>query len=99
MLTIDFKRTWLLPVINKSAEKSSLQIFLQHFVPLAMKIHARIASLSELQAKLYSVVEKQIWTILPKIVSSMPTDFYQTFPVLCPIIGILFVFFLHILTI
>lgn len=89
LLAIDFKRTWLLPVINRSVQKSSLQFFLQYFVPLAIKIYSRLASLPELQAKLYSIVEMQIWTILSKIVSSMPTDFYQSFPALCPIIGII----------
>lgn len=86
-LAIDFKRTWLLPIINKSICNASLQFFSQYFLPLAIKIHDCLPGLPELQAKLYSVVESQIWSLLPKMLSTNPVDFYESFPPLCPIIG------------
>uniref|UniRef100_A0A915EEI7 Ribosomal RNA-processing protein 12-like conserved domain-containing protein n=1 Tax=Ditylenchus dipsaci TaxID=166011 RepID=A0A915EEI7_9BILA len=84
---VDFKRSWLLPLLTKSVKNGSVAFYMKYFVPMAMSLHEHLAELPELQAKLCATAEAQIWALLPKVLDSNPTDFQDTFPSLCPILG------------
>jgi ribosomal RNA-processing protein 12 len=86
VLPTDFRRSWLLPVLKRSIRNAPLSLFMRYFLGISVKLHARIASLQPLPAKLYGTVESQLWGLLPSFLST-PTDFQEAFTTLAPILG------------
>ncbi|CAD5211446.1 unnamed protein product [Bursaphelenchus okinawaensis] len=86
VLATDFKRSWLLLVLKKNIMKAPLVIFTKFFLPLAFSIHSRVKTLDGVTKKLYTIIEYQIWDLLPGFLSS-PVDFDQVIHQLAPILG------------
>ncbi|MFH4975150.1 hypothetical protein AB6A40_001859 [Gnathostoma spinigerum] len=85
-LPIDFQRSWLLPVLRVNVRNAPLSIFIRYFLPLAVKLHKRIGTLSTVPAKLYGAIQMQLWELLPSFLCS-PTDFNSSYPELAPVMG------------
>uniref|UniRef100_A0A0N5B150 NUC173 domain-containing protein n=1 Tax=Syphacia muris TaxID=451379 RepID=A0A0N5B150_9BILA len=83
---LDFKKSWIMPILRVNINKASLAIFLHYFLPLAMKLHKKAATLDSISAKVYNTIQKQIWELLPSFLNST-TDFESFFPELAPILG------------
>lgn len=86
-LSTDFARSWLLVVVQQNLHNASIDYFTNYFLPLAVTIYERLGELPELHAKLYTTIQAQIWSLLPKILKSNPSDFDEAFPRLCQVLG------------
>ncbi|KAF8364016.1 hypothetical protein PRIPAC_90939, partial [Pristionchus pacificus] len=86
ILPLDLPRSWLIPVLRVNLHNAQLSLFLKYFLPMAMKLHRRLPSLEGVQSRLYSLLQLQLWELLPPFFES-PSDFETTFPTLAPILG------------
>uniref|UniRef100_A0A914E8V8 Ribosomal RNA-processing protein 12-like conserved domain-containing protein n=1 Tax=Acrobeloides nanus TaxID=290746 RepID=A0A914E8V8_9BILA len=85
VLPLNFRRAWLLP-LAQNMKNAPLSLFIKYFLPLAIKLHRRLATLEPLRRKLYSSIERKIWELLPRFLRS-PSDFEESLPTLAPVIG------------
>ncbi|VDK46717.1 unnamed protein product [Anisakis simplex] len=83
---VDFKRSWLLPVMRVNIHNASLSIFVRFFLPLAIKLHKKTATLDTVTAKIVTTLQHQIWELLPVFLNSA-VEFEKYFPELAPILG------------
>ncbi|CAD5215799.1 unnamed protein product [Bursaphelenchus xylophilus] len=86
VLATGFKRSWLLLVFKGHIKRAPLAIFTKFFLPLAISIHSRVSSLDGITKKLYTIIEHQIWDLLPGFLSA-PVDFDQLIHQVAPILG------------
>ncbi|GMS85276.1 hypothetical protein PENTCL1PPCAC_7451, partial [Pristionchus entomophagus] len=86
ILPLDLPRSWLIPVLRVNLHNAQLSLFLRYFLPIAIKLHRRLPSLEGVQSRLYSLLQLQLWELLPPFLES-PGDFETTFPTLAPILG------------
>ncbi|XP_028586368.2 RRP12-like protein [Podarcis muralis] len=88
--TLDFPRSWLLPVLRDSIRDAPLAFFSSYFLPLAATLKHRATELDEakrhLEAKIYDTLQWQIWTLLPGF-CSQPTDVVSSFKGLARTLG------------
>ncbi|XP_063163096.1 RRP12-like protein [Candoia aspera] len=67
--TLDFPRSWLLPVLRDHIQSAPLAFFSSHFLPLAASLKNRATELAQagqdLEAKIYDTLQWQVWTLLP----------------------------------
>ncbi|KAG8551237.1 hypothetical protein GDO81_004019 [Engystomops pustulosus] len=77
MDSMDFPRSWLVPVIRDYVKNTELDFFTRYFLPLAERLKKRASDLAEagrnLEAKIYETLQWQIWTMLPGF-CIRPTD-------------------------
>ncbi|EMP27918.1 RRP12-like protein [Chelonia mydas] len=80
--TLDFPRSWLLPVIRDHVQGTRLSFFTSYFLPLAATLKSRAAELAQagksLESKIYDTLQCQIWTMLPGF-CTRPTDLAASF--------------------
>lgn len=86
VLPLDFRRSWLLPLLEKNLRRAPLAYFTNNLLPLAMKLHRRISTLDPLPRRLYTMLEMHIWKLLPSFMRSC-IDFIEAFPGIAPILG------------
>uniref|UniRef100_A0A8C3SAN3 Ribosomal RNA processing 12 homolog n=1 Tax=Chelydra serpentina TaxID=8475 RepID=A0A8C3SAN3_CHESE len=88
--TLDFPRSWLLPVIRDHVQGTRLSFFTSYFLPLAATLKSRAAELAQagksLEAKIYDTLQWQIWTMLPGF-CTRPTDVAASFKGLARTLG------------
>ncbi|CAI2333060.1 unnamed protein product [Caenorhabditis sp. 36 PRJEB53466] len=86
ILSTDFTRSWLLPVLRVNIHNAPIALFTTHFLPIAMKIHRRLPSLQPQVQRLYTTFQFQLWELLPSFCES-PSDLETSFPDIAPILG------------
>uniref|UniRef100_A0A8C8R7I7 Ribosomal RNA processing 12 homolog n=1 Tax=Pelusios castaneus TaxID=367368 RepID=A0A8C8R7I7_9SAUR len=88
--TLDFPRSWLLPVIRDHVQGTRLGFFTSYFLPLAATLKSRAAELAQagktLESKIYETLQWQIWTLLPGF-CTRPTDVVASFKGLARTLG------------
>jgi len=80
---------WILPVLRHSIDSCELSFFHNFFVPFSAKIRklsAQIMDTDSVSAKHLSIVDQQIWSLLPKFMSGA-TDIVESFPKMAPVLG------------
>lgn len=65
----ELKRSWLLPVLRVNISNASLSMFVRFFLPLAVKLHKKAASVDLTQAKIFAAVQVVTFYCLKKRVS------------------------------
>ncbi|KAF7456527.1 RRP12-like protein [Cryptosporidium felis] len=73
--------SWLLPLLRVHIMRTELSFFIDHFLPIALKLNKHYSELQETEqnhARLYRIIEEQIWALLPGFFDE-PIDFNLTF--------------------
>ncbi|XP_072482690.1 RRP12-like protein [Notamacropus eugenii] len=80
--SLDFPRSWLLPVIRDHVHNTRLGFFTSYFLPLAATLRSRATELAQegrtMESKIYDTLQWQIWTLLPGF-CTRPTDVAVSF--------------------
>ncbi|XP_006831263.1 PREDICTED: RRP12-like protein isoform X2 [Chrysochloris asiatica] len=88
--TLDFPRSWLLPVIRDHAQETRLGFFTTYFLPLANTLKSKAMELAQagstVESKIYDTLQWQIWTLLPGF-CTRPTDVAISFKGLARTLG------------
>ncbi|KAM6186430.1 RRP12-like protein isoform 2-T2 [Rhynchocyon petersi] len=88
--TLDFPRSWLLPVIRDHVRETRLGFFTTYFLPLANTLKSKAMELAQagstLESKIYDTLQWQIWTLLPGF-CTRPTDVATSFKGLARTLG------------
>ncbi|KAM6090723.1 LOW QUALITY PROTEIN: RRP12-like protein [Theristicus caerulescens] len=67
--TLDFPRSWLLPVLRDYVQGARLGFFTSYFLPLAAALKSRALEFTQagksVEAKIYDTLQWQVWTLLP----------------------------------
>ncbi|NWT06532.1 RRP12 protein, partial [Mionectes macconnelli] len=88
--TLDFPRSWLLPVLRDYVQGTRLGFFTSYFLPLAAALKNRAQEFTQagksVEAKLYDTLQWQVWTLLPGFCTH-PTDVLGAFKGLARTLG------------
>ncbi|KAF6111211.1 ribosomal RNA processing 12-like protein [Phyllostomus discolor] len=88
--TLDFPRSWLLPVIRDHVRETRLGFFTTYFLPLATTLKGKAMDLAQegsmVESKIYDTLQWQIWTLLPGF-CTRPTDVAASFKGLARTLG------------
>ncbi|XP_003479611.1 RRP12-like protein [Cavia porcellus] len=88
--TLDFPRSWLLPVIRDHVRETRLSFFTTYFLPLATTLKSKAVELAQagstVESKIYDTLQWQIWTLLPGF-CTRPTDVAASFKGLARTLG------------
>ncbi|KAM4852776.1 RRP12-like protein isoform 2-T2 [Thomomys bottae] len=88
--TLDFPRSWLLPVIRDHVRETRLAFFTTYFLPLANTLKSKAMDLAQagstVESKIYDTLQWQIWTLLPGF-CTRPTDVAASFKGLARTLG------------
>ncbi|NXA09516.1 RRP12 protein, partial [Sapayoa aenigma] len=88
--TLDFPRSWLLPVLRDYVQGTRLGFFTSYFLPLAAALKNRALEFTQagksVEAKLYDTLQWQVWTLLPGF-CIRPTDVLGAFKGLARTLG------------
>ncbi|EGV99283.1 RRP12-like protein [Cricetulus griseus] len=88
--TLDFPRSWLLPVIRDHVRETRLGFFTTYFLPLATTLKSKAMDLAQagstVESKIYDTLQWQIWTLLPGF-CTRPTDVAASFKGLARTLG------------
>ncbi|XP_055976374.1 RRP12-like protein [Sorex fumeus] len=88
--TLDFPRSWLLPVIRDHVQETRLGFFTSYFLPLATTLKSKAMDLaqagSSVESKIYDTLQWQVWTLLPGF-CTRPTDVAASFRGLARTLG------------
>ncbi|NWS15148.1 RRP12 protein, partial [Pachyramphus minor] len=88
--TLDFPRSWLLPVLRDYVQGTRLGFFTSYFLPLAASLKNRAQEFTQagksVEAKLYDTLQWQVWTLLPGFCTH-PTDVLGAFKGLARTLG------------
>ncbi|XP_058910671.1 RRP12-like protein [Kogia breviceps] len=88
--TLDFPRSWLLPVIRDHVRETRLGFFTAYFLPLATTLKRKAMDLAQaggtVESKIYDTLQWQIWTLLPGF-CTRPTDVATAFKGLARTLG------------
>ncbi|OWK07909.1 RRP12 [Cervus elaphus hippelaphus] len=88
--TLDFPRSWLLPVIRDHVRETRLGFFTAYFLPLATTLKRKAMDLAQagstVESKIYDTLQWQIWTLLPGF-CTRPTDVAAAFKGLARTLG------------
>lgn len=88
--TLDFPRSWLLPVIRDHVRETRLGFFTTYFLPLATTLKNKALDLAQagstVESKIYDTLQWQIWTLLPGF-CTRPTDVATSFKGLARTLG------------
>ncbi|GAB0192129.1 RRP12-like protein [Grus japonensis] len=88
--TLDFPRSWLLPVLRDYVQGVRLGFFTSYFLPLAAALKSRALEFTQagksVEAKIYDTLQWQVWTLLPGF-CTRPTDVLGAFKGLARTLG------------
>ncbi|NXW03132.1 RRP12 protein, partial [Fregetta grallaria] len=88
--TLDFPRSWLLPVLRDYVQGTRLGFFTSYFLPLAAALKSRALEFTQagksVEAKIYDTLQWQVWTLLPGFCTH-PTDVLGAFKGLARTLG------------
>ncbi|XP_030342706.1 RRP12-like protein [Strigops habroptila] len=88
--TLDFPRSWLLPVLRDYVQGARLGFFTSYFLPLAATLKSRALEFTQagksMEAKIYDTLQWQVWTLLPGFCTH-PTDVLEAFKGLARTLG------------
>ncbi|NXL56052.1 RRP12 protein, partial [Chordeiles acutipennis] len=88
--TLDFPRSWLLPVLRDNVQGARLGFFTSYFLPLAATLKSRALEFTQagksVEAKIYDTLQWQVWTLLPGF-CTRPTDVLGAFKGLARTLG------------
>ncbi|XP_040983290.1 RRP12-like protein isoform X1 [Aquila chrysaetos chrysaetos] len=88
--TLDFPRSWLLPVLRDYVQGARLGFFTSYFLPLAAALKSRALEFTQagksMEAKIYDTLQWQVWTLLPGF-CTCPTDVLGAFKGLARTLG------------
>ncbi|NXD28791.1 RRP12 protein, partial [Spelaeornis formosus] len=88
--TLDFPRSWLLPVLRDNVQGARLGFFTSYFLPLAATLKSRALEFTQagksVEAKIYDTLQWQVWTLLPGFCTH-PTDVLGAFKGLARTLG------------
>ncbi|KAM8806123.1 RRP12-like protein [Eudromia elegans] len=88
--TLDFPRSWLLPVLRDYVQDTRLGFFTSYFLPLAATLRSRAMEFAQagksLESKIYDTLQWQVWTLLPGFCIH-PTDVVVAFKGLARTLG------------
>ncbi|XP_074763664.1 RRP12-like protein isoform X2 [Athene noctua] len=88
--TLDFPRSWLLPVLRDYVQGARLGFFTSYFLPLAATLKSRALEFTQagksVEAKIYDTLQWQVWTLLPGFCTH-PTDVLEAFKGLARTLG------------
>uniref|UniRef100_A0A8B9S599 Ribosomal RNA processing 12 homolog n=1 Tax=Apteryx owenii TaxID=8824 RepID=A0A8B9S599_APTOW len=88
--TLDFPRSWLLPVLRDYVQDARLGFFTSYFLPLAATLKSKALELAQagksLESKIYDTLQWQVWTLLPGF-CIRPTDVVVAFKGLARTLG------------
>ncbi|XP_050755283.1 RRP12-like protein isoform X2 [Gymnogyps californianus] len=88
--TLDFPRSWLLPVLRDYVQGARLGFFTSYFLPLAAALKSRALEFTQagksVEAKIYDTLQWQVWTLLPGFCTH-PTDVLGAFKGLARTLG------------
>ncbi|NXB05579.1 RRP12 protein, partial [Cnemophilus loriae] len=88
--TLDFPRSWLLPVLRDNVQCARLGFFTSYFLPLAAALKSRAQEFTQVgksvEAKIYDTLQWQVWTLLPGFCTH-PTDVLGAFKGLARTLG------------
>ncbi|XP_040848312.1 RRP12-like protein isoform X2 [Ochotona curzoniae] len=88
--SLDFPRSWLLPVIRDHVRETRLGFFTSYFLPLATTLKSKAMELAQagstVESKIYDTLQWQIWTLLPGF-CTRPTDVASSFRGLARTLG------------
>ncbi|KAM9232142.1 RRP12-like protein [Leptosomus discolor] len=88
--TLDFPRSWLLPVLRDYVQGARLGFFTSYFLPLAAALKSRALEFTQagksMEAKIYDTLQWQVWTLLPGFCIH-PTDVLGAFKGLARTLG------------
>ncbi|XP_062958060.1 RRP12-like protein isoform X2 [Cynocephalus volans] len=88
--TLDFPRSWLLPVIRDHVQETRLGFFTTYFLPLATTLKSKAMDLAQagstVESKIYDTLQWQIWTLLPGF-CTRPMDVATSFKGLARTLG------------
>ncbi|KAF1645406.1 RRP12-like protein, partial [Aptenodytes patagonicus] len=88
--TLDFPRSWLLPVLRDYVQGARLGFFTSYFLPLAATLKSRALEFTQagksVEAKIYDTLQWQVWTLLPGFCTH-PTDLLGAFKGLARTLG------------
>lgn len=86
----EFSRAWMLPLMKDHIQNTELEFFTTYFLPLAAQLSEKGAACSRngqaLEAKVYSTLQQQIWSLLPSFCKH-PTDLKESFKNIARILG------------
>uniref|UniRef100_A0A8C6NAX8 RRP12-like protein n=1 Tax=Melopsittacus undulatus TaxID=13146 RepID=A0A8C6NAX8_MELUD len=89
-LTLDFPRSWLLPVLRDYVQGARLSFFTSYFLPLAAALKSRALEFTQagksMEAKIYDTLQWQVWTLLPGFCTH-PMDVLEAFKGLARTLG------------
>jgi ribosomal RNA-processing protein 12 len=87
---MEFRSSWIIPVLRDNIRKTELAFFTEYFLPLAGRCLDRSKICAEKEeaigAKTYEVLTYQMWSLLPGFCVS-PTDLTSSFKNLARILG------------
>ncbi|CAJ1067594.1 RRP12-like protein [Xyrichtys novacula] len=87
---LEFPRSWLVPVIRDHVKNTHLGFFTSYFLPLASTLKQRAEELEQagqkLEAKVYQMLQMQIWTMLPGF-CTCPVDLLTSFKGIARVLG------------
>ncbi|CAB3408632.1 unnamed protein product [Caenorhabditis bovis] len=86
ILSTDFKRSWLIPILRVNIHNAPIALFIKLFLPMAIKIYKRLNTMQPQVHRLYSTFQFQLWELLPSFCES-PSDLETSFPDIAPILG------------
>ncbi|KAM9282041.1 RRP12-like protein [Cariama cristata] len=88
--TLDFPRSWLLPVLRDYVQGARLGFFTSYFLPLAATLKSRALEFTQagksVEAKIYDTLQWQVWTLLPGF-CTRPMDVLGAFKGLARTLG------------
>ena len=88
---LEFKSSWLLPILRENIRNTQLAFFTDYFLPLAARCQARSSQAGQagdnIAQKTYEVLVYQIWALLPGF-CNCPTDLSTSFKGLARILGV-----------
>ncbi|NXC39665.1 RRP12 protein, partial [Penelope pileata] len=88
--SLDFPRSWLLPVLRDYVQDTRLGFFTSYFLPLAATLKSRALEYAQagksLESKIYDTLQWQVWTLLPGFCTH-PTDVVEAFKGLARTLG------------
>ncbi|XP_064000645.1 RRP12-like protein [Pogoniulus pusillus] len=89
-LTLDFPRSWMLPVLRDYVQGARLGFFTSYFLPLAATLKSRALEFTQagksMEAKIYDTLQWQVWTLLPGFCIH-PVDVLEAFKGLARTLG------------
>ncbi|CAD6197529.1 unnamed protein product [Caenorhabditis auriculariae] len=86
VLSSEFSRSWLLPILRVNIHNAPLSLFISTFLPVAVKIYKRLNTLHGPLQRVYTTFQFQLWELLQSFCES-PSDLETSFPDIAPILG------------